>query len=125
MVMTYLNKVLGGDPYRQQRRYQQVSPFCYSAENGGNAYLLDKTAVRVYTEPDVQWWITNRRYDYYGMNAIDAAALVNQLLVDGNERAALITTTGKGYQESGRHPHAWTIVDQLELLQWCQGLFNE
>ena len=35
-------------------------------------------AVRLYTEPDVNWWIDNRRKDYYDLNSIDDAALINQ-----------------------------------------------
>lgn len=118
-VSQYLAENLGGKPDEVLPAYVNYSPFCYSATNGGNArYLLD-IAVRAYTEPDVHWWIDNRAKDYYSMNAIDAAALINQLRISGNRKAELITTENKGYRPDGsRHPHSWSIVDERELLDW-------
>ena len=50
---------------------------------------------------------------------MDHAALINLLRVAGNARAELITTTGKGYRPDGRrHPHSWSIVDELDLVRW-------
>jgi hypothetical protein len=85
--------------------------------------LLRELPLRLYTEPDVGWWIENRGTDYYGMNALDAAAMVNQLRILGNTRAELVTTTGRGYRADGsRHPHSWSIVDQGDLAIWITGL---
>ncbi|MEZ4931988.1 MAG: hypothetical protein R2788_07705 [Saprospiraceae bacterium] len=64
----------------------------------------------------------NRGNDYYSMNAMDAAAVVNQLAVLGNERAELILTENKGFKPDGsRHPHSWSIVDNGELVEWLLG----
>lgn len=53
------------------------------------------------------------------MNAIDAAALVNALRLQGNKQAELILTTDQGYRPEGsRHPHSWSIVDEQELVEW-------
>jgi hypothetical protein len=43
--------------------------------------------VRLYTEPDIRWWMENRKVDYYSMNAVDAAALILQLQLLGNRQA--------------------------------------
>lgn len=60
-----------------------------------------------------------RNLDFFGMNSVDHAALINLLRVAGNDRAELITTTGKGFRPSGRrHPHSWSIVDEPELARW-------
>jgi hypothetical protein len=57
------------------------------------------------------------------MNAIDLAALVNQLKNFGSKKAELITTFGKGFREDGsRHPHSWSIVNEQELIAWFTGL---
>jgi hypothetical protein len=57
------------------------------------------------------------------MNAIDLAALVNQLKILGGKKAELITTAGKGFRADGsRHPHSWSIVDEKELIEWFIGL---
>ncbi len=117
-VASYLKSKLKGTPAEKMNAYINYSPFCYTAVNGGNAKAFKNIYLRCYTEPDVNWWIENRGRDYYGMNAIDLAALVNQLKILGSKKAELITTTGKGFQEGSRHPHSWSIVDENELVEW-------
>lgn len=95
-----------------------MSPF---AKGGGQAALLREVAVRLYTEPDVDWWMANRQVDYYSMNALDAAALITQLQLMGHKDAELITTHGRGFRPGGaRHPHSWSIVDEEELAGWIR-----
>jgi hypothetical protein len=126
MLMDLLKKNLNGTPKTNLQSYQKISPSSYSAKDGGNAYLLNSIAVRLYTEPDVNWWIENRRKDYADINSIDNAGLINQLKLNGNAHAELFTTYNKGYQDNGdRHPHSWSILDQSELLDWCVKLFDE
>jgi hypothetical protein len=118
-VSSYLRSSLKGTPQESLSNYINYSPFCYTAENGGNAIAFKNIYLRCYTEPDVNWWIGNRGRDYYGMNAIDLAALVNQLKILGSKKAELITTANKGFREDGsRHPHSWSIVDEKELIEW-------
>lgn len=118
-VLPYFTQWLGGSPYDNLEKYYAASPFCYTAKEGGNAYLLKHTPIRFYTEPDIQWWIKVKRKDYYNFNSIDAAAFHNQLLLMGNEQSELITTTDKGYLKDGsKHPHSWSIVDEEELMDW-------
>lgn len=125
LVSGYLKTQLGATPQRNQKAYQRVSPFCYSAPKGGNAHWLNHTAVRLYVEPDINWWITQRRKDYYDLNALDNAALINQLRLNGNPAAELIVTANQGVGEGGqKHPHSWSIVDQTDLLSWCAQLFK-
>ena len=118
-IAAYLKSNLKGTPENALKTYINYSPFCYTAENGGNAKAFKNIYVRCYTEPDVNWWIENRGRDYYGMNAIDLAALVNQLKISGSKKAELITTIEKGFRGDGsRHPHSWSIVDEKELVEW-------
>ncbi|MBZ4188338.1 hypothetical protein [Niabella beijingensis] len=123
-IMTLLKTALHGTPGTNSSAYRIKSPFCYSAANGGNAYLLNNLALRLYIEPDIDWWIENRRKDYGDINAIDNAGLINQLKINGNKNAELIVSSHKGYREDGsRHPHSWSILDESELLDWCSRLF--
>ena len=118
-VSSYIRSNLKGTPEQAMSAYINYSPFCYTAENGGNATAFKNIYLRCYTEPDVNWWIENRGRDYYGMNAIDLAGLVNQLRILGSKKTELIITTGKGIREDGsRHPHTWNIVDEKELVEW-------
>ncbi len=116
MVLETLRRALGGSPGEARDAYRRASPVLASEPDGGNARLLSATAIRLYTEPDVQWWIEQRNLDFHGMNAVDHAALINLLRIAGNQRAELIATTGRGIRPDGRrHPHSWSIVDEEEL----------
>ena len=118
--VTYLLEThLGGTPAEARARYVQYSPFVYSEKDGGNAINLRDVPVRAYHEPDVNWWIENRRKSYYSMNSIDQAALINQLRILGNDRAELISTHNRrqGFSE-GASPHSWSIVGNAELIEW-------
>ena len=118
--VTYLLETnLGGPPHEHFDRYVSYSPFVYTAPDGGNAALLREVAVRAYHEPDVNWWIQNRRKSYYSMNSIDHAALINVLRLQGNDRAELVTThQARDGFDDGASPHTWSIVDNADLVTW-------
>lgn len=123
LVMDAIRGALGGDPEQATAAYAERSPLAAFLPEGGNARHLRATPVRAYTEPDVAWWIEQRGTDYYAMNALDAAALINQLRQLGNRRAELVLTTGRGYRPDGRrHPHSWSIVDEADLARWVVSL---
>ncbi len=119
LIMEHFTRMIGGAPGDYQKEYQSYSPFCYSAPIPGNEKWLVDIPIRLYIEPDINWWIDNKRKDYYDINALDAAALTNRLKLLGSKEAELVVTQDKGYTRSGqRHPHAWSIVDQKDLLSW-------
>ena len=89
-VSGYLEANLGGTPDENMQAYINYSPYCYSDENVNNYLNFKNIAIRAYTEPDVNWWIETRRKDYYSMNSIDLAALINELKIAGNKNAELI-----------------------------------
>ncbi|MGL1194712.1 hypothetical protein ACSTLL_23235, partial [Vibrio parahaemolyticus] len=74
---------------------------------------LAKTPVMLISEPDIQWWLAQRGFDFRYMNVIDQAAMINELRRLGNDKAVLVTTTDKGYRkpDNRRHPHSWSIAD--------------
>jgi hypothetical protein len=110
---------IGAHPTTTSAAYLAASPLATRDATGGNAQWLAHMAVRAYTEPDIEWWMTNRNGSYSGLNAMDAAALVRQLRLLGNDRAELMVTTGRGFRPDGaRHPHSWSIVDQPGLTTW-------
>jgi len=118
--VTYLLETnLGGTPQNASAKYVDYSPLTHNAPNGGKAVSLRDVPLRAYHEPDIDWWIENRRKSYYDMNSIDLAALINQLRILGNERAELVTSHGEreGYA-AGATPHTWSIVDNKALVDW-------
>ena len=118
--VTYLLEAhLGGTPAAAAARYAAYSPFSHASPDGGNATYLSDVPIRAYHEPDVDWWIENRRKSYYDMNSIDLAALINQLRILGNEHAELVSSHAMraGYRD-GASPHTWSFVDNRELVEW-------
>ena len=125
-VSAYLESKLGGSPDEKRQAYVDYSPYCYSADGGPNLRAFLNIAIRAYTEPDVTWWMKTRRKDYYSMNSLDLAALINDLNILGNQQAELIITQNKGYLPDGRrHPHSWSIVDEMEMIDWFASLIIE
>lgn len=123
-VSNYVETNLGSRPAQRPDVYADYSPYCHSFPLPHKLQALNGIALRAYSEPDVHWWMANRGKDYYDMNTIDAAALVNALRLYGNEEAELILTQDKGYRPDGqRHPHSWSIVDEEEMIGWFWGLF--
>ncbi len=118
--VTYmLERALGGPPATHAARYAAYSPFTHAEPDGGNARHLVRLPLRAYHEPDVDWWIEHRRKDYYAMNSLDLAALINQLRLLGSTTAELITThRQRAGVDAGSSPHTWSIVDDRELVGW-------
>ncbi|PWV46111.1 hypothetical protein [Chitinophaga sp. S165] len=124
-LMALFKSKLKGSPGENRNAYERVSPFSHTKEHGGNAAVLKDMHVRMYSEPDINWWINNRGKDFYDINVLDIAAFINQLRLLGNKNAELIATDNKGYRKDGsRHPHSWSIVDDVALLEWSIRLFE-
>lgn len=114
-----LNYQFGGSPEGFAKIYVYHSMYSKSEKNGGNAKYLNTIPVRIYCDPDIDWQLRERRMDYYDMNAVDQTAMINQLLLLGNEEAEFINSLGKGYRLDGRrHPHSWSLVDPEECIEW-------
>lgn len=122
--MDYCRKYLGGTPDEIPERYRQASPFSRDLENGGNTVYLKDIPVRVYCEPDMDWWLA-RCEDLSDMNATDLSTMINTLRLLGNKNAEFITTTGKGYRIDGRrHPHSWSILDAEDTANWIEKMIE-
>jgi len=114
-----------GTPETNPKRYNELTPFNHELNEPGNERYLKNMAVRVYEDIDVEWSLKNRRRSIYDSNALDASELINRLLLMGNERAEFMTAKQPGYRSNGmRHPHSWSIVDEIECIQWCLNLFE-
>ncbi|WP_282126955.1 hypothetical protein [Marinifilum flexuosum] len=118
-VLHFLKENLGGSPKEAMESYIEYSPFVYNDKNRTKIELFKKLAIRIYHEPDIEWWIKNRAKDYNTINSIDLAGFYNHLRQAGNMEAELITTYNKreGYEKNSS-PHTWTIVDNADLINW-------
>ena len=122
VVIQVLHYILGGAPDEVPEAYAHASAVTAFAEQGGNLKYLRDIPIRMYTEPDVLFFLEHRT-DLYSLNALDVIFAINELRAMGNEQAELIVTSGKGYRpDLGgiRLPHAWSIVDEPDLANWIE-----
>jgi hypothetical protein len=115
-----LTKEIGGSPKTNLSEYYKFSPYSFTDTTQSAIKKLTKIPLRIYTEPDVSWWMKERRADFTSMNSAECSAFINELNRLGNKNATLITTQNKGFRkpENIRHPHSWSIVDNDELIKW-------
>ena len=115
-----LGKETGGNPTTNLAAYYKLSPYSFSDTTQNAIKKLTNIPLRIYTEPDFDWWLKERNADFTNMNASECSAMINELNRLGNEKAKLITTQNKGFRkpDNNRHPHSWSIVDNDELIVW-------
>lgn len=119
-VISSMEKEFGGPPSEKAQRYDELSPFSYDLEHGGNLGILKYTPLRTYHDADVNWQIHNRRRSLKDMNITPASEMINQLVILGNEKAELIMSVGTGVRGNGqRHPHSMSIMDEKDFVIWC------
>lgn len=125
-VIQVLHYILGGSPEEVPDAYARASAVTAFAELGGNLKYLRDIPIRMYTEPDILFFL-DYVTDLYSLNALDVIFAINELRAMGNKNAELIITSGKGYRpdlEGMRIPHAWSIVDEGELANWIEQKIN-
>lgn len=115
-----IEKEIGGTPQTSLSKFYKISPYSFSDTTQTAIKSLIKTPIKFFTEPDINWWLTQRGNDYSNMNALDQAAMINELTRLGNNNATLVVTTNKGFRkpDNRRHPHSWSIAEPTELIKW-------
>ena len=114
-----------GTAYNSIEKYIHLSPFYKDAQKGGNEQYLKNVPVRLYYDTDINWELKNRRNSFYDTYIIDGSEMVNRLLLLGNNEAEFITSKQPGMRSSGiRNPHSWSIVDEVECIQWIKQKLN-
>lgn len=121
-IMQRVEEIMGGTPKEALASYHAISPYSYSDTTQTAIKKLLQIPIRIYTEPDVQWWMTERGSDFTSMNSTYHSAMINELHHLGHTSAELTTTDDKGYREPDhtRHPHSWSIVDETNLIEWLK-----
>ncbi len=113
---------LNGSPETALENYYNNSPYSFTDTTQRAIKPLLKTPIMIISEPDIQWWLTNRGYDYSYINITDQAAMINELQKLGNKNATLVTTVDKGYRRPNniRHPHSWSLADPEQTIKWLR-----
>ena len=108
-----------GNPKDSISLYKKLSPYTLETNTISNVENLKKLKIRLYTEPDFDWWLQNRKNQKDEINSYFIEQLYNDLKIKGFQKIELINTKNKGYRADGtRHPHSWAIVDKENLLNW-------
>jgi hypothetical protein len=94
-----LEKETEGSPANKLAAYYRFSPYSFSDTTQTAIKKLTKTPLCIYTEPDINWWMKERRADFTSMNSTECSALINELNRLGNQNAKLITTYNKGFKK--------------------------
>ena len=115
-----IEKEMKGTPMTAVENFYNISPYSFSDTTQRAVKSLIKTPIMIISEPDIQWWLSQRGYDYSYINITDQAAMINELQRLGNNKAVLVTTSDKGYRkpDNRRHPHSWSIADPVDLVKW-------
>jgi len=114
-----------GIPIENVAVYAKLTPFSMNKSYSENEKYLKNTAVRVYHDIDIAWRINNRNQTVHNSNYEVTAELINRLILMGNDKAEFIQTYQTGYRSNGmRHPHSWSIVDEVEFMQWIKELLK-
>jgi hypothetical protein len=118
-VIKRVKKEMGGTPTDHLSNYYLMSPYTYSDTTQYAIKPLVNLPIRLYTEPDILWWL-GEGVDYSLMNAFDLAAMTNELKRLGNQKIELIPTSNKGFRKPGDepHPHSWSIAESKDLVKW-------
>ena len=105
--------------------YAKLTAFSMNKDYCQNEIFLKNTAVRTYHDVDIAWRIINRNQTVHGSNYEVTAELINRLVLMGNDKAAFMQSFQTGYRSNGqRHPHSWSIVNEVELIQWMIGIIK-
>jgi esterase/lipase len=117
-----IEKEMKGTPKTALQNFYAHSPYSFSDTTQKAIKNLVSTPIMIISEPDIQWWLKERGYDYNYNNITDHAAMINELQRLGNNNAVLVTTTGKGYRKPNnmRHPHSWSIAEPEQIINWLQ-----
>jgi hypothetical protein len=119
-MISRIEKEMKGTPKAVLENFYEVSPYSVSDTTQRAVKTLINTPLMLISEPDIQWWLSQRGYDYFYINVTDHAAMINELQRLGNTRAILVTTVNKGYRKPNneRHPHSWSIADKENVIKW-------
>jgi len=124
-IVNRFEHIYGGSPSQKPKNYENASAYYRNAENGGNAQYLRSVPVRLYSDPDVNWFITERSTPVEWTNLADISACIVQLRLLGNNNAEYISCLGKGFQNGKRHPHGFTMLDASEFMRWANKMLNK
>ena len=119
--LPYIEADMNGTPETNLENYIKHSPYTHRAKDGGNVRYLLNTPVRLHHDIDVTWRLKNRRQDLFDMNDAYASAMVNWLLLNGNDKAEFVIADRPAMMSNGiRNTHAWSVIEEVSCVLWVK-----
>ena len=91
-----IEKEFQGKPETALSNFQRISPYSYSDTTQYSVRRFGMIPLRIYSEPNVNWWIEERNADLTSMNVTVCSAMINELRRLGNADAVLFSPKTKG-----------------------------
>lgn len=95
-LLSMTEQIMGGTPQTALKNYHKISPYSLSDTTQSAIKGLLGTPIRIYIEPDIQWWLDERETDVFGLNIIDCSAMINELKRLGTTGLFLLQLRIKG-----------------------------
>ncbi len=112
---------MNGTPETNPENYIKHSPYSHRVKDGGNVKYLLNVPVRLHHDIDVTWRLKNRRQDLFDMNDAYASAMVNWLLLNGNDKAEFVIADRPAMMSNGvRNTHAWSVIEEVSCVLWAK-----
>ena len=119
--LPYIEADMNGTPETNPDNYIKHSPYSHRTKDGGNVKYLLNVPVRLHHDIDVTWRLKNRRQDLFDMNDAYASAMINWLLLNGNDKAEFVIADRPAMMSNGvRNTHAWSVIEEVSCVLWAK-----
>ncbi|MNT42574.1 hypothetical protein D3C72_1789990 [compost metagenome] len=96
-----------------------MSPYLVSSDSKVNIEYVKDIKIRLYCEPDLEWYWTNKKRTYEELNAFHLEKTYHSLLNLGAEKVEFIKTSNRGFDGKGnKKPHSWNLIEREDLIKW-------
>jgi len=119
--LPHIEADMNGTPETNPENYIKHSPYSHRTKDGGNVKYLLNVPVRLHHDIDVTWRLKNRRQDLFDMNDAYASAMINWLLLNGNDKAEFVIADRPAMMSNGvRNTHAWSVIEEVSCVLWAK-----
>lgn len=108
-----------GNPKDNIETYKKMSPYLVSSDSKVIIEYVKDIKIRLYCEPDLEWYWTNKKRTYEELNAFHLEKTYDSLLNLGAEKVEFIKTSNRGFDAKGnKKPHSWNLIEREDLIKW-------
>ncbi|MGE8343973.1 MAG: hypothetical protein ACN6OI_23330 [Flavobacterium sp.] len=108
-----------GNPKTNIETYKKMSPYLVSSDSKVNIEYLKDIKIRLYCEPDLEWYWKNKKRTYEELNAFHLEKTYDSLLNLGAQKVEFIKTSNRGFDAKGnKKPHSWNLIEREDLIKW-------